>query len=458
MKLLLGRVFSLDIRYVYLRGKTYYFQRKIPRDLLHRYPGTTHIKVNLKTNNPALIAKSVRELNRQYESTWASMRGNPDLQPLSVRESAIKLLARYGLKPKPFDNDEHLFDSFIEVLRGKEEGHAEGDPEVYYSAVPEEYLEPKEVEALRLLNDEYKFRLSDALQIYLDGHKNKNKKKFRADTEWAWARLITIVGDKELEQVSRGDANEFVSRGLAEGVRTTTIERHISILRAVFNVAIVEREIAKQNPFLRMRIPGLGEDSKAREPYDNDQLVTLIRECKSKDDDVRWLLALQIDLGCRIAEAAGLALEDLHLNAPIPYVSIRPLPWRGLKTKSSKRNVPLVGASLWAAQRIIQVAQLGQTHAFPRYTDKDECRATHASNTINKWIGSRLGSNKTTHEFRHTIRDRLRNVGAPKDIQDAIGGWGKEDIGDKYGLGYGLQQLKGWLDKIVVDAPVEMPS
>ncbi len=265
MKLLLGRIFSVSIKYVYQRGNTYYYQRKIPQDLLSRYPGTTHIKVNLKTNEPSQVAKKVRDLNRQYESTWAAMRGNPDLQPLSVRESAIKLLARYGLKPKPFDNDEHLLDSFIEVLRRKEEAHAQGDEEVYHSADPEDYLDPVDLEALRLLNEEPKFRLSNALQIYLDGHKNKSKKKFRADTERAWGRLIEIIGDKELEQVTRADANEFVARGIAEGVRTTTIGRQISILRAIFNVAIVEREIAKQNPFLRLRIPGLGEDAKARE-------------------------------------------------------------------------------------------------------------------------------------------------------------------------------------------------
>jgi hypothetical protein len=40
-------------------------------------------------------------------------------------------------------------------------------------------------------------------------------------------------------------------------------------------------------------------------------------------------------------------------------------------------------------------------------------------------------------------------VNAPKSIQDAIGGWGREDIGDSYGLGYGLENLEGWLDKLV---------
>jgi hypothetical protein len=84
MKLLLGRIFSVSIKYVYQRGNTYYYQRKIPKDLLPRYHSATHVKVNLKTSDPALITKRVRDLNRQYESAWASLRGNPDLQPFNI--------------------------------------------------------------------------------------------------------------------------------------------------------------------------------------------------------------------------------------------------------------------------------------------------------------------------------------------------------------------------------------
>jgi hypothetical protein len=57
---------------------------------------------------------------------------------------------------------------------------------------------------------------------------------------------------------------------------------------------------------------------------------------------------------------------------------------------------------------------------------------------------------RTTHCFRHTMRDRLREVEAPHDIQHAIGGWGKQDQGDKYGRGYKLDVLLPWLNKVVV--------
>ena len=65
-----------------------------------------------------------------------------------------------------------------------------------------------------------------------------------------------------------------------------------------------------------------------------------------------WLIALILDTGMRLAEAAGLHVDDIMPDEDIPYVDIKPHPWRSLKTKGSQRQVPLVGASLWGAQRI----------------------------------------------------------------------------------------------------------
>ena len=45
-------------------------------------------------------------------------------------------------------------------------------------------------------------------------------------------------------------------------------------------------------------------------------------------------------------EAAGLHINDINLDNDIPYIDLKPHPWRGLKTKGSQRQIPLVGASL----------------------------------------------------------------------------------------------------------------
>ena len=68
-------------------------------------------------------------------------------------------------------------------------------------------------------------------------------------------------------------------------------------------------------------------------------------------------MALISDTGMRLSEAAGLARDDIVLDADIPHIIIRPHPWRRLKTKGSERTLPLVGYSLWAASRAAEASQ-----------------------------------------------------------------------------------------------------
>jgi hypothetical protein len=41
------------------------------------------------------------------------------------------------------------------------------------------------------------------------------------------------------------------------------------------------------------------------------------------------------------------------------------------------------------------------------------------------------------------------------DIQDAIGGWGSKTVGMGYGEGYRLEQLRDYLEKVVLIDPTE---
>ncbi|MEE8209065.1 MAG: DUF6538 domain-containing protein, partial [Nitrosomonadaceae bacterium] len=195
----------MHIGYVYLRGNNYYYQRKIPRDLLHRYGGSKHIKVNLKTNDLKQVAKQVSVLNKQYESTWASLRNNPELKPSSVRGAAIKLFSQFGLKSQPSINEDPGIDQFVDTLQQKREAYAQGDEDAYLNSSLEDFLDPVEVEALRLIKEEPKFRLSDALEVYLNGHAKKNNEKFCTYARRVWNRLIEAIGDKEFVQIVRAD-------------------------------------------------------------------------------------------------------------------------------------------------------------------------------------------------------------------------------------------------------------
>ncbi len=146
----------------------------------------------------------------------------------------------------------------------------------------------------------------------------------------------------------------------------------------------------------------------------------------------------------RLSEAAGLAKEDVVLDADIPHVIIRPHPWRRLKTKGSERILPLVGCSLWAAKRAVETSQQSP-HLFPRYCNNKGCRANSASAALNKWLKQTIGDDYVMHSFRHSMRDRLRAVNCPSEMIDQIGGWSKTSVGEGYGEGYTISQLHGWI-------------
>ena len=49
------------------------------------------------------------------------------------------------------------------------------------------------------------------------------------------------------------------------------------------------------------------------------------------------------------------------------------------------------------------------------------------------------------HGFRHSFRDRLREVEAPSDLIDQLGGWSLQSVGQAYGNGYSLEVSSKWM-------------
>ena len=148
----------------------------------------------------------------------------------------------------------------------------------------------------------------------------------------------------------------------------------------------------------------------------------------------------------RLAEAAGLAKEDVFLDKDIPHVRLCERPWRPLKTRSSERDVPLVGAALWAVKRAVEGSP--NEYLFPRYCSHDGCKADYASNSLNKWLRKHVPSGCVVHSFRHSMRDRLRAVECPAEIIDQLGGWTTAGVGRQYGLGYGLVAVQRWISSV----------
>ncbi|MDA9990908.1 tyrosine-type recombinase/integrase [Paracoccaceae bacterium] len=250
----------------------------------------------------------------------------------------------------------------------------------------------------------------------------------------ALAVFISLAGDRDISQYTREDAKLFVRHLEMRGNKTATIRRRINSLSAILNYAYSELDLDKRNPFSRLIIKGEGDDSFKRGVFTNEQLKQGYDIAINSGSQVKLLMPLLGETGCRLAEIVGLRLEDIDLENDL--IHIRPSPARRLKTRSSQRTLPLVGYARAAMEQALKHSD-GEW-LYPRYIKDGKCKADHASAALNKWLKKDFDG-LTAHSLRHTFRDRLRAVECPMDMIDQIGGWRSvSSVGNNYGQGYSM--------------------
>ena len=289
------------------------------------------------------------------------------------------------------------------------------------------------------------FSLPEALALYQRLKGGEKTKLFFEGSERSMRYLIDCVGHESLTDLAPSDAGKFRDYLFDRGMASASVKRVISSVRAILNIAIKEYGLERANIFNGTFIP-TDAQTKKRLPVPDDVILKVQWECQSLDDQQRWMIALISDTGMRLSEVCGLSHSDIKLDCSIPHIDVSEHPWRRLKTSSSIRKIPLVGTSLWAAGRI---KSQGGEFAFSKYCDGGQCNANSASAALNKWLKPRVPQGCVIHSFRHSLRDRLREVECPADVIDAIGGWVTEGVGHQYGKGHSLKVKHGWMESLL---------
>ena len=372
-------VYQRVAQYLWLKGETYYFNRRVPKDMQGHYKAS-RIVICLKTTRKDTAARSAKSIAQRLEDYW-----------LSLRLANIDVPALHLLRDRP--------------------------QKVTQSSC---------------------MTLTQALNLYLRLKGVNKGKVFRRGAERNIQSVVDVLRDRPLDEYSSSDAAAYRDYLLKRGLTTNSVKRNFATIRSVINLAIQEHGLGCRNAFSKVYLPDL-DDAKKRKPIPTDIINEIQQECMSIDDEARWLVALISDTGMRLSEAAGLHVDDIKLDCEIPHIDLKPHAWRSLKTKGSQRQIPLVGASLWAAKRV-KATNTTSPYAFPRYTSSKGTNANSASAAINKWLKPRVPEGCVVHSFRHSLRDRLRAVQCPSDMIDQIGGWATAGVGQAYGEGYGLDR------------------
>lgn len=290
------------------------------------------------------------------------------------------------------------------------------------------------------------YRLGDVLNVYLDVRKDFLREKSRVSIEFVYAKAIRYFGDCCFTSLKRRDIIAYARHLASHGLQQGGIQNHLHILHGGIKVFITEFGLEVHNPMTTFHARELWEDEREFPIFSASEIQSLRAACLHGNDDIRWLLALLIDTGARPAEIAGLALDDLHLDADVPHIEIRARPWRGLKSAAANRRIPLIGAALWATRCVVSRANPSQHFAFPRHFEGMRF-VERAKATLGRWLFAR-GFKGSLIAIRRTFVERLRLADCPEDVRAALAGWRLLGMEEEYGIGYSLSNLQRWMLRI----------
>ena len=371
--------------FTYRKGRIFYFRRKIPSDLRCHYKRPVFVQ-SLRTTSRSSAQKAATILSARLDEQWLMLRIKHNQSPAS------QLLVEAEHK----------------------------------SELP---------------------LISEVLERYLDTKGHGKAELFFVHAKRNIGYVISALGNKSIDLYSKTDAVEFRNWLIKRGLQSSSIQRIFSSVKAILNFAINEFGYGFSNAFTGVYIAP-DEEKEKRRPLTANELKRLSAACRRENDDLRHLLAMLLDTGMRLSEAAGLHVADIHIDHEFPYVEVRPNKARRLKTSNSKRIIPLVGDSLWAAQ---QVTATQQNYCFPRYARDGYCNGNSASAALGKWMKNHCEAGATVHGIRHAFRDRLRAVEAPVDLIDQLGGWSVKSVGMSYGDGYDIWTAHHHMSHICAD-------
>ncbi len=423
------------LNHIQKRGKFYYYRRRVPTHIAY-LDDRNEVKISLKTQSIQEALMRAEIYNKEIEKFWKALvqAGNAS-NKLEKYRAAVQLAKAYGFAYK---TSEQIPKSVLDEIMLRVKKTRDSTPEV---------------EALLGGVDEVTIQLSECCEHYwplvtdrLVDKSDHRITKWKNPRKAAMEAFIKLIGDKPLSKVSRGDVLAFKSywsKRITKGLSADTANKQLRYVRDIIeNVATQsELQIDIDPLFVKTRFQYI---PKSRPPFEAAFVQnTLLPGLDKLNDRDRMVMYAIADTGARESEIFGLRPQDICIDAPIPHIWIRPYEKYQLKTRTSERQIPLVGTALIAFRENPQ----GFTHA-----GNPDVFSSIANNYLRD-NNLKPSPQHSAYSLRHTFKDRLRDLEAPEEIIDGL--MGHKKSGPKYGRGHKLETKHKWLSKMAFSVPQE---
>lgn len=435
-------------RFLLKRNGFYSYNRRIPKalkDLDDRFPC---VRVALGTTDLAQARAQRDIMERADDHLWSSLTvGMERNAALTVYKQAVARAAALGFT--------YRHASFIPSMEQPDEIMAR--VMAVMDEPPGSLAESAALGALEVP----KVKVSEALRIYMEeivadeivGKSENQKRNWKKVKQRAVDNFVAEVGDKSVDEITRDDARKIYDlwrRRIAPPTGKATHSassgnRDIGNMRVLLSAYMKHVGVdVYKNPFDGFSFSE--KVKKSRPPFSVDWITKQILApgaLAKLNDQARGIVLALIETGCRPSEIINLTPDRIVLNAPVPYIDIRPSvdasnP-REIKTTSSQRQIPLVGVALEVFKK--------HPKGFPHYADREELFSAVATKFF-RTNGLFETPDHKIYSFRHAFEDRMKVAGLDTELRMILMGHANDR--PKYGQGGTLEWRRQELLKIAL--------
>lgn len=309
---------------------------------------------------------------------------------------------------------------------------------------------------------EPKTTVSEAMDIYktkialgeLRSKSPAQKKLWHATKDRSLRNFVEVIGDRSISDITREHTQTYFDRWNQQlspddpddkPKKPKTAARHFSDIRKLYaeNFRYMGEE-DRQNPFRNMNFKG---KSRTVIPAFPDTWVReriLVRGARDGlTEELHLVTFMPIKTGCRPSEIINLRPEHIVLKAKVPHIAIRAREDR--ETRTSIREIPLVGVTLEAAKRA--------PGGFPRYVDKSKSFSAAMSAAFRRRELFPTADH-VIYSFRHSFAKRMREANIDYALRCLL--MGHKHDRQKFGDGGSLSYRRDEMMKIAHPVPKDL--
>jgi integrase len=239
---------------------------------------------------------------------------------------------------------------------------------------------------------------------------------------------------------------------IASGLKPKTVTKKISTIKTLFTSAIDDGLLGRSE----VQDIKVGQKnkrkkgSKSRLPFEMDELKRIFApEIYSKTPGMikrseveYWAPLISLYSGARIEEICQLRVSDIRDRKGQPFFSIIDGDDQGLKTETSRRNVPMHEELIkFGFLEYVNAARRAKTEwLFPelgrdKYGRRSSAFGKRWNRKLRKVISLKDSDHtKMFHSFRHLFKHTARQCRIEEEVHDALSGHGSKDSeARKYG-------------------------